>query len=404
MKQTSSLLGVIKMKFNFNTIKMNSSEYGKDFHKQLQNLELFEENINSVSQPLNQTLVQQGTKDYTTSFYDQDYKLSRKAVSDILAKSEKKISIKSFDEVEALEDDRGLRLGTFVLNRAAEKTFRVKQKFALYDGEVKAVLNEHFPIEEGLKLNRLAENLTDLLISSGKDYVSDISFNVDTGNVSFDIMSNITELDIENINVNEEVAFGFSFRNNYYGSRRFSMISSTLNLACSNGMLSTKAIDNLDIVHSSLSNFAFKIGDWMYRNVNYLNLPNTERSILQWLRAGRWVSDDYSERFYNLFSSVILDTMERQQSDKIELIKAASARSIDDLGKELDKLQKQFKLPRSVVSSIENTYYSDDTIDQRHKNDYYLSMAISRYANEPSLSFERKEELQTIANQVLVRV
>jgi len=392
------------MKFNFDTIKMSSSQYGKDFNKQLQNLELFEENISSVSQPLSETLIQQGVENYTVSFYDRDYKLSRKAISDLLSKSEKKISIKSFDEIEALKDNRGLKLGTFILNRAAEKTFRIKQKFALYNGEVKAILNEHFPIEEGLKINRLAENLTDLLVSSGKDYVSDISFNENTGNVSFDIMSNITELDIENVKVNEEVAFGFSFRNNYYGSRRFSMISSTLNLACSNGMLSSKAIDNLDIVHSSRSNFAFKIGDWMYRNVNYLNLPNTERSILQWLRAGRWISSDYSERFYNLFSSVILDTMERQKNDKIELIKAASARSISDLSKELDKLQKQFKLPRSIVFSIENVYYTDDTIDQNSKNDYYLSMAISRYANEPSLSFERKEELQTIANQILVRV
>lgn len=391
------------MKFNFNTIKMNSDHYGKDFNKQLKNLELFEENISSVSQPLSETLVQQGMKDYTVSFYDTDYKLTRKSISDILAKSERKLSIKSFDEIEALEDDRGLRLGTFILNRAAEKTFRTKQKFALYDGEVKAILNEHFPIENGLKLNRLAENLTDLLTVMGKDYVSDISFNEDSGNVSFDIMSNITSLDISDINVNEEVAFGYSFRNNYYGSRRFSMISSTLNLACSNGMLSTKAIDNLDIVHSSLSNFAYKIGDWMYRNADYYRLRNTERSILQWMRAGRWVSDDYSEQFYSLFSSIIVDTMERQKNDKIELIKAASARSIDDLSKELDRLQKQFKLPRSIVSSIENTYYSDDTIDQNNKNDYYLSMAISRYANEPSLSFERKEELQTIANRVLVR-
>lgn len=388
--------------YDFGAIRRQSESYGTDFNRQHRELERFENDVINVDHALKLTTFLQDNSGYVADLDYFEPKLSKKAIADILSKSKRKISIKSFEEVEALTDDRGLKTGVTILNRASEETHRTNHKFVVYDGEVRAVLNQNYP-SESLKLSTLADRINDMLSLSGKESKIDLKFDVETGNVSYEVISDITELDIDSLSVNDVVGFGFSIHNNYYGNRRFSLRASTLNLACTNGLINTNAVSNLDIVHSSTQNFALKLGNWLNQHINYYDMPRNIRAVLQWLRTGRWVDPNYEDDLYNTLGATMLDVMHREKDDRIELIKAAAANSISDLEKELSQIQKREKLPATVIGGISRVFEEDDTIDSRRPNSYYLSMAISRYANHPALSFDRKEELQVLANKVLTK-
>lgn len=391
-------------RYNFQTIKKNSENYGANLHKKFEELQLFEENVDYMNvNPEDDVKFAFSQSEHKLKAYlrFQEFDLSDKAVSDILAKSPIGVSKKSFNETWSLRDVNNIPIGTHILNNAVSRSFK-EQRHILFGNTVRAVVNPKFPVHT-LKINRLFESLRDNLEIRGKEYKADLDFNVESGNVAMQIITDITDLNIEELKVNDTIGFGFSIHNNFYGNRRFSLNASTLNLACLNGMLDTKSIQNLDIVHSSINNFAIKISNWIFKNADRSNLTRGERAILYWMGSGKWVTEDYDLQFYNLFSNTILNVFEEEKERKIFEIKAAAMKSIADVHKELTKLQKRYKLSIKARDEILYTFENDDTIDQNNLNDYYLSMAISRYANNPTLSFTDRENFQIMANDVMSR-
>lgn len=401
----------MRSKFDFSTIKGASEKFGQDFHVKLSELERFEENVMAYEFPLSQAKYHSELANYRRKSQDpfyielpsgQSMKMSRKAIADVMSKSKFPISIKSFDETGYLPDifQPEEVVGTSVLQTASKNTHRDRQKLIEYDGVARAIMNHSYP-DEAIKLNRLAETMTDMLEINGGPAKADMQFDVNTGNVRLEML--VDTGTVESAKVNDQVGFGFTVLNNFYGNRKFGLYLSTLNLACLNGMLNTNSSHCLEVVHSSVGNFATKIGDWIGQHVNYYDLPTDSQAIIVGMRNGLWVDAEYDGRFYELLSKTILDVVQAEKQTRLVQMNEATTRVFADIEDQLEKLEKQHKLSRKTTQGIENVWWNDDTIASNETNDYFLSMAVSRYANDPEHSFEMREELQTLANGILVR-
>ena len=386
----------------FDQIKKDSEEYMRDFNKNLGELEMFEENVHSVNKNLGELEYISKHEFYLVSGDDMSvYTLSDKSINDILAKSKFSISKKSFNEVEQLTDYQGLKLGEHILRNSAQATDK-PYKLILYENAVRAVQNKNFPIDT-FKINRLVSALQDYAYTEGRDIKMDVDFNVDSGNARMDMFTDFTSIPLQQVNVNDEVGFGVSLLNNYYGKRRFEINTASLNLACNNGLLQKRTISNLSIVHSSVKNISVNISKWIYNNKHFKDLTRRETAIYYWMKNGKFPTEEYDYDFYRLFSKTIFEIIDRRKEEQIEMFLRAEAKTIEDIEKELEKLGKQFKIPKSHVESISFIFDNDDTIDQNHKNDYTLSLAFSRFANSKELNSEQREMYQELASEIIAR-
>ena len=399
---------------NFETVRVSSELFGRDFRQKLTELELFEENIMTHPMSLRELDFRydatHGLRKQEPFVLilpsGQEFVMSHKSVADVLSKSKIKTSISSYDDVSVYPEKNSDfdRIGTSILYHAISDTHRDRQKVIEYEGVARAVLNKLYP--EKFRLNRLTSALVDNLELQGQEVngrTTDLKFDSENGSVRLEVIAETENIDHPNISVNDEVGFGVTILNNYYGNRKFSLYLSTLNLACLNGMLGTSRASCLDIVHSSDKNMACKIGGWLKSN-QPMNMSPREWNLVRYMETGYWVEEKYEPMFYDLFSRAIIDTVQREKEQSIIQMQAGASKSFEDFDKELEKLERANKISRYQSTGIEQVWENDDTIASGQQNDYYLSMAVSRYANDPAHSDKTKEELQGLAHEILVRV
>lgn len=400
-------------RFDFPTIRAASELFGRDFQEKLSELELFEENVMAYRMALQDAdfrYIDNAEKKYEPFVIilptGQELVLAHKAVADILSKSKIKTSISSYDDVSRYKDKFNAleKVGTSILYEAISDTHRDAQKVIEYDGVARAVLNHTYP-SEVFRLNRLASAIVDQLEINGDADIqkADLRFDVDSGNVRLQVVASTDKLNDPNIQKNDEVGFGVTILNNYYGNRRFSLYLSTLNLACLNGMLSSTGLCNLDIIHSSTRNFAQKLGSWLMQNASFGTITDQERYLLRWFDTGRWIEEAEEPMFYEFLAKTIVETVQREKEKTIVQMKAAASRTFADFSDEMEKLEKTKKITRAQSLGIEHVWDSDDLIASGQLNDYQLAQAVSRFANEPSNSDKTREELQVLAHEILVR-
>lgn len=451
---TRNAISFTKIRRDSEMIALQSHE----FTNRLRELENFEENVQHLNAKFRDVEPRyiagdKKTGDYGFEFTKQSNLIlpaTDRAIAQLFNKSLLRMNIGTFDEIknvqrlpvgellsnadldyhtrQAIAEYDAKPIGIDALTRAAERSKRdrnfenTEHRFIIFDNKIAATINHAMPYD-GIKVHKILNEWQELADVEGYNHPkARMSWDLENGTVNAKVLYD--KIELENADVNDEIGFGFNLRDGKFGTSAFSISPYTENVACTNGMISTKLLDSnyqLNVKHTSYKNMATKLGNWLFSTVDLqsnnairsnMNLTNDRRIIMK-LKAGllpdihtNRFSEAEQYRFYPLIANALYDTMEASKLQQMEFMERAATIKIEDLNAEIDKYWAQNDmLSKSDREVFDQIWDQDDTLPSRSKaTQYHLAQSFSRLANSSSYATEKQDRLQRLANEIMVGV
>jgi len=248
-----------------------------------------------------------------------------------------------------------------------------------------SVVSTRYPLNV-FKISEFRPIMREYALENGLEYVEGFNINKNNGSVRHEFYAIMPEID--EVQINGNIGYGFSISDNKYGNGHFSIQSGALQLACSNGMVLPRKLGiDLRANHSSLINVRSKI----WRFVKKLR----EKYSMQFIRYAT---------IYEALADQLVNMIVNEQSKLRVALGKAQLTPLEKPPIELfDQYVKRAKLPQYLIEGFKEVWENDDTLEQKNNVYSYVS-AITRLANAPNLTEEVRYQLQERAGKLLAKV